>query len=136
MTDKKRNHAPESEEVQIRKIELKWGFFGKIVENVFKWGTAAFGIWCTKEAWIAAAGTTTVADLTAAIKLETVSSWTSPLLLIFGVGGIFYGRLQARLRQDAIQRLHPYQEKHEQSVDQNRTSSRLTNRGETHPEDR
>lgn len=135
MTEAKRGHVSESEEVQIRKIELKWGLFGKIVENAFKWGAVAYGFWCTKEGWIAAAGTTTIADLNAAIKFETISSWTSPLLIVFGIGGIIYGRCQARLRRDTVQRLHPYQEKYEQLVDSTRTSSRLTSRGETRPED-
>ncbi len=136
MTDAKRGSAPESDELQIRKIELKWGFFGKIVEHGFKWGSAAFGFWCVKEAWVLAAGTTTIADLSASLRFETISEWTWPLLVAFGFGGIAYGRRQAKLRRDAVERLHPYQEQHEKSIDPNRTSSRLTSRGETRPEDR
>lgn len=140
MTDRKRDHASESEEVQIRKIELRWAFFGKIVENGFKWGVLAFGFWRTTEAWIATAGTTTIANLSASLKVETIfetiTTWTWPLLIVFGAGGIAYGRREAKLKKDAIERLHPYQEKYEKLVDPNRTSSRLTSRGETHPEDR
>lgn len=137
MTDTKHGgHAPESQEVQIRKIELKWGFFGKLAEHGFKWGSLAFGFWCVKEGWIQSAGTITVADLRAAVSFDSVSSSAPWLLVIFGVGGIAYGRRQAKLRQDTIQRLHPYQEKHEKSIDPNRTSSSLTSRGETRPEDR
>lgn len=135
MADTKRGQAPESDEVQIRKIELKWAFAGKVVEHGFKWGAAAFGFWCVKEGWVLSAGTITIADLNASLKFETLSSWTCPLLIVFGVGGIFYGRRQAKLRKDTVERLHPYQEKYEKSIDPNRSSSRLTPRGETRPED-
>lgn len=136
MTDTKRGPAPESEEFQIRKIELKWSLFGKIVEHGFKWGAAVFGFWCVRDAWVLTAGTTTIADLSASLKFETLSEWTWPALVAFGLGGIAYGRRQAKLRRDAVERLHPYKERHEKSIDPNRASSRLTARGETRPEDR
>lgn len=48
---------------------------------------------------------------------------------------ISYGRAQARLRRDVIERMHPYQEAFEKQRDPGRTSSRLTRTGETRPED-
>ena len=136
MTGKKQSQRSESDELQIRKIELKWSLFGKVVEHGFKWGAFAFGFWCIKEAWILSAGTTTIANLTASFKLETISSWTLPLLAVTTLGSILYGRRQAKLRQDTVEHLHVYQVKYEKSIDPNRTSSRLTSRGETRPEDR
>lgn len=57
------------------------------------------------------------------------------LSLLFGVGGVLYGRNQARLRQQVIERFHQYQLKAEQAIDPHRTSSKLTPRGQTRPED-
>ena len=57
------------------------------------------------------------------------------LALIFGVGGIAYGRIQAKLRKDVIQRYHPTMQEAERRVDNMRSSSELTERGDTRPED-
>ncbi len=57
------------------------------------------------------------------------------LALIFGIGGIAYGRYQAKLRKDVIERYHPLIQEAERLIDQNRSSSKLTDRGDTRPED-
>lgn len=55
--------------------------------------------------------------------------------LIFGVGGIAYGRREASLRRDVIERFHKHQLEQELPHDPTRTSSRLTPSGDTRPED-
>lgn len=135
MADKKGSRDTDSEELKIRKIELKWTFFGKLVDSVLKWGSGVAVAWFVTEAWVRTAGTITIADLSASFKFETITSWTWSLLVFVVIGSVAYGRRQKKLKEDAIERLHPYQEKYEKLIDPNRTSSRLTKRGDTHPED-
>jgi hypothetical protein len=54
------------------------------------------------------------------------------LLAVFAIG---YGKYQAKLRRDDVEQLSRYKEKYEKSVDPARSSSRLTERGDTRPED-
>jgi hypothetical protein len=69
-------------------------------------------------------------------KVVPAYSWLPGILgLIFGVAGISYGRAESKARRDIIERLHPYQEGWEKEQDPNRTTSKLTKRGDTRPED-
>jgi hypothetical protein len=54
---------------------------------------------------------------------------------VVGVGGLAYGRRQKKLREDAIEQLAPRIKELEAQIDPNRTSSGLTERGRTRPED-
>jgi len=91
-----------------------------------------------------------IADLQASAALNTKNnhateqtkiivpfySWLPGLLgLIFGIAGISYGRAESRARRDIIERMHPYQEAWEKEHDPKRTTSKLTKRGDTRPED-
>lgn len=69
-------------------------------------------------------------------KIIPAYSWLPGLLgLIFGIAGISYGKAQSNARRDIIERLHPYQEEWEKQQDPKRTTSTLTRRGDTRPED-
>ncbi len=57
------------------------------------------------------------------------------LAYIFGTGGVIYGYGEHKLRQRTIRRLGPKRKELEVSIDPRRTSSRLTEKGETNPED-
>ena len=57
------------------------------------------------------------------------------LLAALGGGGVLYGRAQHKLRRDDIEFMQPYKDKYEKLLDEKRSSSRLTNRGDTRPED-
>ncbi|MBL8271208.1 hypothetical protein [Steroidobacter sp.] len=57
------------------------------------------------------------------------------LLVLLAFCGVAYGRYQSKLRRDDVQRLSAYKEKYELLRDPRRSSSRLTSRGETRPED-
>jgi hypothetical protein len=57
------------------------------------------------------------------------------LLAALGAGGVLYGRAQHKLRRDDIQMMQPYKEKYEKLIDDKRSSSRLTKRGDTRSED-
>ena len=57
------------------------------------------------------------------------------LAYIFGAGGVIYGLGERQLRKRAIKRLGPKREALEASIDPKRTSSKLTEKGETNPDD-
>ena len=42
---------------------------------------------------------------------------------------------ESKSRRDIIERFHPYQDAWERDKDENRTTSKLTKRGDTRPED-
>jgi len=60
---------------------------------------------------------------------------TAILSILIGVGGILFGVAQKRLRKAVISRLSPYQQKYEELIDKNRTSSNINTDGSTKQED-
>ncbi len=77
-------------------------------------------------------------DTSDTVSQASVPEWYKITLLsalFFGGGGIAYGRYQAKLRKDVIQRYHPIMQEAEQRIDNMRSSSELTERGDTRPED-
>jgi len=81
----------------------------------------------------ALAGQRTVADIgismLADVRISEALAW-----LLAG-GGIVYGRQQRNLRKSSIERLHERNKSLEKVIDPARTSSNLTTRGDTRPED-
>jgi hypothetical protein len=63
----------------------------------------------------------------------TISKW---LAYAFGGGGLLYGLNERRLRRNAVRRLAPGRVQYEQGLDPGRSSSGLTQTGETSPEER
>lgn len=57
------------------------------------------------------------------------------LAIIFGVAGIVYGRRESKLRKDTVERLQDRNCRLEREIDPKRSSSQLTPRGDTRPED-
>jgi hypothetical protein len=55
---------------------------------------------------------------------------------VVGLGGVAYGRQQKKLRGNAIQSLSKRVKELEAEIDQGRSSSGITERGETRPEDK
>ncbi|HFD32861.1 MAG TPA: hypothetical protein ENJ28_09180 [Gammaproteobacteria bacterium] len=64
------------------------------------------------------------------IKISVAFSW------FVGVGGAVYGLSQRKLRRDTVERLQGRIQMLEKELDPARTSSRLTKRGDTRPEDK
>jgi hypothetical protein len=83
------------------------------------------------------AGRSTLASLglylVADLKVNKVLSHIA--MFAFGVGGASYGYRQKRLMQRNIERMSPALEQREKQIDPNRSSSRLTSKGQTRPED-
>jgi hypothetical protein len=96
------------------------------------------GICCFGYLSIAAlAGRSTLAAfglyLFADLKVNTVVSHLA--MATFGIGGTSYGYAQRRLKQKNIERMSRKNEELEQKLDPNRSSSSLTKKGLTRPED-
>lgn len=73
----------------------------------------------------------------ASILVNLLGKLEISVLLSWAVGGagLMYGRSQNRLRKRTIERLHGRIKDLESEIDPGRTSSKLTPRGETNPED-
>ncbi len=64
------------------------------------------------------------------IKVSKIIAW------IFGGGAIIYGKNQNKLRKDTVEFFEGRIRSLEAQIDPNRSSSKLTQRGDTRPEDR
>jgi hypothetical protein len=81
----------------------------------------------------ALAGKTTLASLVLSVLANAKVS--DCICLLFGGGGAVYGVAQRQLRRRAIKRLTGRPKELEVAIDPNRSSSELTARGTTRPED-
>jgi hypothetical protein len=93
-------------------------------------GIAAFFYLSTKSL----AGHYTFADI--GIKVIGDFKISEGLAYLFGAGGLGFGLTERRLRRKTTERFANRNAALERLVDPDRTSSHLTNRGTTNPEDR
>jgi hypothetical protein len=117
---------------KITVVGIKYGVIAAIMIK-------AFG--ATIEVARAFAGRKTVADVNVDVGLAADVGFdvTLPLQTVILVGvfallvalvGVTYGLRQAKLRKDLIEKLAPYRRMYELSHDPNRSSSRLSSRGD------
>lgn len=133
MTSKKPSRAQLEAELRVMRRQRTGGALASVLNNLIRWagvvGIAGF----TYLSIDSLAGQTTDADigvtLIGNIKLSEVFAF------LFGGGGVFYGLRQRTLRKSTIERLQNRIRKLEESKDPSRTSSGLTQRGDTHPND-
>lgn len=101
--------------------------------SAIRWGGLGWIAWQAQVAISNLAGKTTLADIgvgfLADVQVSVVLSW------VVGGAGIMYGRSQRKLRRDTVERLQARNQELEKLLDPNRSSSQLTARGETRPED-
>ncbi len=105
--------------------------WASVIKSGFKW-VALVGIsFFAYKSVVALSGTTTVADIGvsvrafASVKVSEVIAW---LLTALGIG---YGASQKKLRRDVVERLQGRIKMLEKQIDPGRTTSTLTERGET-----
>lgn len=103
-----------------------------VVNGAMRWGTLAFVAYMAKESVALLAGQSTTANLNFLGRLDVSIS----IAWAVGLSGVAYGWWQRKLRRDTIERLEKRIAELETIVDPKRTSSRLTQRGDTRPEDR
>ena len=117
----------------VLKQQVKSDRWSVTITHAVKWG-ALFGIVSKiSSVGVALAGHHTVADI--AVKVLAHTSVPSALGIIFGSGGIVYGKRQEILKRKTVQRLETRMKEFEKSFDPKRSSSKLTTQGETNPED-
>ena len=133
MAKKKKSRTELAAELEFVRESKKWEVGASIANNLIRYGTAA---WCAFMAYLsidALAGRRTLAwigiNVLANLKVSIVIGW------FVGIAGFVYGRGQRKLRRDTIARLNGRIQDLEKSIDPGRTSSQLTERGETRPED-
>ena len=129
MTRKKK----ESDVVKIARANrhTEWlRLVGKIVDTLPKYIFAVFVLYIFKDIVHELAGKETLTN----IKID-IPTLNNAIGLLVGIGGLAYGSRQNKSRKDAIQRQSKRIKELERQSDKNRSSSELTERGETNPED-
>jgi hypothetical protein len=107
--------------------------FVSVLNNLIKWA-GLFGIsFCAYLSIDALAGQTTAADI--GIKFLADVKVSEALAWLLGGSGIAYGWRQRKLRRDTVERIQPRVQQLEKQIDEGRSSSKLTRRGDTPPED-
>lgn len=111
-----------------------------VVTNLIRWG---FGFLIVREVYrivAALAGESTFADIGIEIDVLGATLGQTPvshgIAFLLAVVGLMYGLRQAKLRRDTVERLQGRIRELERGLDPNRTSSGITPRGTTQPEDR
>lgn len=105
-----------------------------VAQTAIKYGALVWICYYGYQAVAVLAGKHTLADIglnfLANVKVSVALSWA------VAVGGFVYGKNQNRLRKNSVERLQGRVKELELKIDPHRTSSSLTVRGETRPEDR
>ncbi len=131
---RKRNKAELEAELRILKKTRFTEGTVQVLLSLIRWGAI---IAISRYAYLAIealSGKSTLADIginfLSDIKISVTLAW------IAGVGGVFYGISQRKLRKDTVERLQERIQALEAEIDPNRSTSNLTRRGDTRPEDR
>ncbi len=123
----------EAELKVLRKARFSEGTVSVILSFI-RWGAIVLIVRYAYLSIEALSGKTTLADIVvqflSGVKVSVAIAWT------FGIGGLAYGWKQRKLRRDTVERLQKRIQALESKVDLNRTSSQLTPRGDTRPEDK
>jgi hypothetical protein len=126
---------------ELRKLEIRYRLFGKIVEIVgmvvhraIPWAGLVLIAYLQYLSIKSLAGRLTFAAI--AVKFITDFHLTEGVAYTFGIGGVGYGLRQRKLRKDGLERMGTRTKELESKIDPGRSSSRLTSKGETHPEDK
>ena len=120
-------------EIQLGKIDIITGAIVSVVNNMVKWGGLLGISYFVYRTIQSLAGEHTIANI--AIRIITNLKINQWLAYVIGIAGIGYGCMQKRSRKRTIEHLSERKEELEKMLDPKRTSSMLTKRGETNPED-
>ena len=113
----------------VIRLQVKLDAAARVLDSLFQWGSLLGCMYFLKDVLQAYAGQTSLADISFSLLVNEHAGVM--LSLVFGGGGIAYGLKQRNLRKATVARLHRYQELYERSLDPGRTSSGLTERGDT-----
>ena len=125
------NHTPKYEEFLKFHRQEK---IADVISLLIKCGTTVICLYILYLGVKELAGQNTWAKITVNflgnIKVSQIIAW------IFGGGGIIYGKSQNKLRKDTVEFFEGRTQSLEAQIDPNRSSSNLTQRGDTSPEDK
>lgn len=116
----------------LRKVRTSEGVVS-VLNNLIKWGGVVLIGRYIYLAILALAGRATFADI--GIKILGDARVSEGLAWLLSTGSVAYGWHQRKLRKDTVERLQKRNQKFERQIDGGRTSSRITPRGNTRPED-
>ena len=121
----------EAENRYLRRVRTQRDV-ASVLNSAMCWGTIAFVAYMAEQSVGLLAGKSTDATLNflGDLNVSVTLAWT------VAVSAIAYGWWQRKLRRDNIQRLEGGKAELEAVIDPRRTSSRLTPRGDTRPEDK
>lgn len=133
MANRKSRSQLEAELKVIRQSRNSEGLV-QVLSNLIRWGGVVLIVRYGYLGIDALAGKRTFADIgvnfLTNIQISVALAWGA------GAGGIIYGLRQRKLRKDTIERLVGRIQEFESDLDPSRTSSKLTTRGDTRPEDK
>lgn len=116
----------------LRQVRTSEGIVS-VVNNMIKWGGLVCMAYLAYRTVSVLAGRVTLANVgirfLADVRVSEFAAW------LLGFGGTFYGVQQRKLRRDTVERLQARITRFEREKDPKRSSSSLTPRGETRPED-
>lgn len=133
MATKKSKGQLEAELKVLRQTKTSEGIV-QVLNSLIRWGCIVLIFRYGYLGIEALSGKSTLADIGVSflsdIKISIAIAWAA------GLGGMAYGHKQRKLRKDTIERLVGRIHDLEGELDPNRTSSKLTKRGDTRPEDK
>lgn len=115
---------------QVRK---KWDIIGGIFNGLIRWGGIVACFYCLYLIVESLAGKTTVADI--ALKTITDLELDRGVLYLLTGGTTFWAIRERKLRKKKTKDIEAHVKELEKHIDPNRTSSNLTETGDTLPED-
>jgi hypothetical protein len=125
---------PSPEELRFRLKFRIVDMIGSIIHTIVPWGCAVLIAWFFERSVVSLAGQYTFAQIGVGFLGDFRIS--DSFAYIFGAGGIAYGIKRRKLYQDNIERTAQRIADYEKRLDERRSSSRLTPRGKTRPEDK
>ena len=105
-----------------------------LATHVIKWAGIVSVVYFISSAVSDLAGKTTLANIV--VQVLQAGSVREVVSYAIAGGGITYGLLERRLRKSEIRHLGQQKKELESALDPNRSTSQLTESGETRPEDR
>ena len=107
----------------------------KVVTTGFRYGAFAFIAWMGFRSVQAVAGQITLAEISVGVKFLMSEEKSKIFSWAVGVAGAVYGWKQRTFRKDDVERRSQRIADLERKLDSRRSSSRLSKRGDTNPED-
>lgn len=144
MASKSRSKAELKSEIKYLRTGKTFELAASIINGIFKWGGSCLIMYFIYLSIDALAGKFTMADIKVVTGLVTErpnsksTNWWPFFGIagcIVGILGLIYGWGQRKLRQSYIEHRPDRYEKLEKIIDQKRSSSLLTSKGDTRPED-